>query len=65
MIIQIQKVGDLSMYFIQPTRSISYLDQALNELPSLQISHIDDLDLYDKTIIAISDVQDYLKYQWK
>jgi hypothetical protein len=53
------------MYFIQPTRSISYLDQALNELPSLQIIHIDDLDLYDQTIIAIADVQDFLKYQWK
>ena len=65
MIIQIQKVGDLSMYFIQPTRSISYLDQALNELPSLQIIHIDDLDLYDQTIIAIADVQDFLKYRWK
>lgn len=65
MIIQIQKVGYLSMYFIQPTRSISYLDQALNELPSLQIIHIDDLDLYDQTIIAIADVQDFLKYQWK
>ncbi|KXZ67119.1 RsbU family protein phosphatase GigA [Acinetobacter venetianus] len=53
------------MYFIQPTRSIPCLDQALTELPSLQIIQIDDLDLYDQTIIAIADVQDFLKYQWK
>ena len=51
------------MYFIQPTRSIPCLDQALKELPSLQIIQIDDLDLYDQTIIAIADVQDFLKYQ--
>ena len=53
------------MYFIQPTRSIPCLDQSLNELPSLQVIHVDDLDLYDPTIIAIADVQDFLKYQWK
>jgi hypothetical protein len=53
------------MYFIQPSRSIPCLDQALNELPSLQIIQADDLDLYDQTIIAIADVQDFLKYQWK
>ena len=53
------------MYFIQPTRSISCLDQALVELPSLQIIQTQDLDLYDPTIIAIADVQDFLKYQWK
>ncbi|ENW84244.1 hypothetical protein F909_00151 [Acinetobacter sp. ANC 3929] len=53
------------MYFIQPTRSVPCLDQALTELPSLQIIQIDDLDLYDQTIIAIADVQDFLKYQWK
>ena len=52
------------MYFIQPTRSIPCLDQALTELPSLQIIQIDDLDLYDQTIIAIADVQDFLKYQY-
>ncbi|MFV5385586.1 RsbU family protein phosphatase GigA [Acinetobacter junii] len=53
------------MYFIQPSRSIPCLDQALNELPSLQIIQADNLDLYDQTIIAIADVQDFLKYQWK
>jgi len=53
------------MYFIQPTRSIPCLDQALNELPSLQVIQIDDLDLYDQTIIAIADVQDFLKHQWQ
>jgi hypothetical protein len=52
------------MYFIQPTRSIPHLDKALDELPSLQIIHIDDLELYDQTIIAIADVQDFLQYQW-
>ena len=52
------------MYFIQPTRNIPYLDQVLNTLPSVQMIHIDDLDLYDTTIIAIADVQDYLIHQW-
>lgn len=47
------------MYFIQPTRSVTYLDQALSELPSLQIIQVDDLELYDQTIIAIADVQDF------
>lgn len=52
------------MYFIQPTRSVPHLDEILNELPNLQVIHIDDLDLYDPTIIAIADVQDFLNYQW-
>ncbi|MBJ9985469.1 RsbU family protein phosphatase GigA [Acinetobacter sp. S40] len=52
------------MYFIQPTRSVPHLDQAIDELPSLQVIHIDDLELYDPTIIAIADVQDFLHYQW-
>ncbi|MPW43558.1 RsbU family protein phosphatase GigA [Acinetobacter guerrae] len=52
------------MYFIQPTRSVPHLDKALDELPSLQVIHIDDLELYDPTIIAIADVQDFLQYQW-
>lgn len=52
------------MYFIQPTRSIPNLDDALHALPDLQVIHIDDIDLYDPTIIAIADVQDYLTYQW-
>ncbi len=47
------------MYFIQPTRSIPFLDQALTELPTLQIIQVHDLDLYDQTIIAIADVQDF------
>ena len=53
------------MYFIQPSRSVSCLNETLAELPSLQIIQIDDLDLYDPTIIAIADVQDFLKHQWK
>lgn len=52
------------MYFIQPTRTIPYLDHVLNVLPSLQLIHIEDINLYDPTIIAIADVQDFLKYQW-
>lgn len=47
------------MYFIQPTRSVPHLDKALDELLSLQVIHIDDLELYDPTIIAIADVQDF------
>jgi hypothetical protein len=52
------------MYFIRPTREISHLDQVLKTLPSVQMIEIDDLHLYDPTIIAIADVQDYLKYKW-
>ena len=51
------------MYFIQPTRNIPYLDQVLNTLPSVQMIQINDIDLYDPTIIAIADVQDYLTHQ--
>lgn len=53
------------MYFIKPTRSIPFVEQALEALPDLQVIHIDDLDLYDPTIIAIADVQDFLTYQWR
>jgi hypothetical protein len=52
------------MYFIQPTRNIPYLDQVLSALPGVQMIHIDDINLYDPTILAIADVQDYLTYQW-
>ena len=52
------------MYFIQPTRKIAHLDQALNALPSLQMIHIEDISLYDQSIIAIADVQDFLEHQW-
>ena len=52
------------MYFIQPTREIPYLDEVLDTLPSVQMIHIEDIDLYDPTIIAIADVQDYLKHKW-
>ncbi len=52
------------MYFIQPTRPIPYLDRALHALPNLQMIHIEDIDLYDPTIIAIADVEDFLVYQW-
>lgn len=52
------------MYFIKPTRSIPYLEQALDKLPGLQVINIDDLDLYDPTIIAIADVQDFLSFKW-
>ena len=52
------------MYFIQPTRSIAHLDQVLNTLPNLQMIQIDDIDLYDPTIIAIADVQDFLTHRW-
>ena len=47
------------MYFIQPTRPIPYLDRALHALPNLQMIHIEDIDLYDPTIIAIADVEDF------
>ncbi|QNW94252.1 RsbU family protein phosphatase GigA [Acinetobacter seifertii] len=53
------------MYFIKPTRSIPFLEQALDSLPDLQVIHIDDLDLYDPTIIAIADVQDFLTHKWR
>ncbi|CAM4202674.1 RsbU family protein phosphatase GigA [Acinetobacter pragensis] len=52
------------MYFIQPTRDIPYLEQVIAALPSVQMIHIEDLDLYDPTIIAIADVNDYLHFQW-
>ncbi|WP_173912511.1 RsbU family protein phosphatase GigA [Acinetobacter sp. Marseille-Q1618] len=52
------------MYFIQPTRTIPNLDQVLNALPSLQMINIEDIHLYDPTVIAIADVQDYLQHQW-
>ena len=52
------------MYFIQPTRSIANLDQIIDALPNLHMIRIDDIHLYDPTIIAIADVQDYLEYQW-
>jgi len=31
------------MYFIKPTRSIPFVEQALEALPDLQVIHIDDL----------------------
>lgn len=52
------------MYFIQPTRDIPYLDQVLDTLPDVQMIGLEDHELYDQTILAISDVHDYLKYQW-
>ena len=52
------------MYFIQPSRHIPYLEQVLDTLPSVQMIRIEDLDLYDPTIIAIADIQDYLDYKW-
>ncbi|MFW2078616.1 RsbU family protein phosphatase GigA [Acinetobacter sp. ULE_I010] len=52
------------MYFIQPTRQISSLEQVLDVLPSVQMINIEDIHLYDPTIIAIADVHDYLQYQW-
>lgn len=52
------------MYFIQPSRHIPYLEQVLDTLPSVQMIRIEDIDLYDPTIIAIADIQDYLNYKW-
>ncbi len=52
------------MYFIQPTRDIADLAQVLDTLPSVQMIHIDDIHLYDPTILAIADVEDYLQYKW-
>ena len=52
------------MYFIQPTRTIPNLDQVLDTLPSLQMINVDDIHLYDPTIIAIADVNDFIDYQW-
>ncbi|TCM66713.1 stage II sporulation protein E [Acinetobacter calcoaceticus] len=52
------------MYFIQPTRTIPYLEHVIETLPNLQMIHIDDIHLYDSTIITIADVQDYLTHQW-
>ena len=52
------------MYFIQPSRHIPYLEQVLDTLPSVQMIRIEDIDLYDPTIIAIADIQDYLEHKW-
>lgn len=52
------------MYFIQTSRHIPYLEQVLDTLPSVQMIRIEDIDLYDPTIIAIADIQDYLDYKW-
>ena len=52
------------MYFIQPSRHSPYLEQVLDTLPSVQMIRIEDIDLYDPTIIAIADIQDYLDYKW-
>ena len=52
------------MYFIHPSRHIPYLEQVLDTLPSVQMIRIEDIDLYDPTIIAIADIQDYLDYKW-
>ena len=52
------------MYFIQPSRHIPYVEQVLDTLPSVQMIRIEDIDLYDPTIIAIADIQDYLDYKW-
>ena len=52
------------MYFIQPSRPIPFLEQVLGTLPSVQMIRIEDIDLYDPTIIAIADVQDYLDFKW-
>lgn len=52
------------MYFIQPTRTIPNLEFVLDTLPSLQMIHIEDIHLYDPTIIAIADVNDFLHYKW-
>lgn len=53
------------MYFIQPTRTIPHLERVLSALPSLQMIHIEDISLYDQSIIAIADVQDFLEHQWE
>lgn len=52
------------MYFIQPTRNVPNLEQVLSALPSLQMIRVEDLHLYDPTIITICDVHDYLEHQW-
>lgn len=52
------------MYFIQPSRHIPCLEHVLDTLPSVQMIRIEDIDLYDPTIIAIADIQDYLDYKW-
>ena len=52
------------MYFIQHSRHIPYLEQMLDTLTSVQMIRIEDIDLYDPTIIAIADIQDYLDYKW-
>ncbi|MBJ9953832.1 MULTISPECIES: RsbU family protein phosphatase GigA [unclassified Acinetobacter] len=52
------------MYFIQPSRQISSLEQVLNTLPSLQMITIEEIHRYDPTRIAIADVHDFLEYQW-
>ncbi|PVZ80929.1 stage II sporulation protein E [Serratia sp. S1B] len=53
------------MYFIKPTRTIPHLERVLSALPSIQMIHIEDISLYDQSIIAIADVQDFLEHQWE
>lgn len=52
------------MYFIQPTRNITNLDQVIDALPNLQMIGVEDIHLYDPTIIVIADVHDFLSYRW-
>ncbi|WP_269915384.1 RsbU family protein phosphatase GigA [Acinetobacter sp. HY1485] len=53
------------MYFIRPTRSVSHLEHVLSALPSVQMIDVEDIPLYEQNIIAIADVQDFLKYRWR
>lgn len=52
------------MYFIQPSRKIVNLEHVVKTLPNLQMINIEDIHLYDPTVIAIADVQDFLTHQW-
>lgn len=53
------------MYFIQPSRDIPQLRHVLETLPSVNIITIENINTCDSTVIAIADIQDYLKYRWK
>ncbi|SDC27994.1 PP2C family protein-serine/threonine phosphatase [Acinetobacter boissieri] len=53
------------MYFIQPSRTVSHLDFVLKALPGITVVLIEDLDQCDPNVVRISDVHDFLKYQWQ
>lgn len=53
------------MYFIKPSRSVSYLDAVLSALPELEVVSVQDISQCDPNTVMIADVQDFLKLKWQ